>query len=297
MNQISWTYLADNGRQHHVGLAHGAESGHLLVHCNSKVILIDFKVLESANYSVFIDEQLCEIAIDKKQEGQYAYSFKVNNQADTPRNRARKKKEKRHLLQSLAFLATLVLVIGITLFGITKWNEANDRQHLAAKLQSSGLEVSARILRSENKAVKFASYFFIVNGKSYATAITYATDQSEILPTGLPLETGDEFMVTYVAHNPALNEIHYDRPTAFQFKRYRERIIPKLTTAFPDKTETEANCLFDATLASKGMDGLANLYFLSTSKSDNHRNNQFTFQKMMEDATFKSKIERLCGRW
>lgn len=297
MNQLSWTYLADNGKQHHIGLAHGPESGHLLVHCNSKVILIDFNVLESSSYSIFIDEQLCEIAIEKR-DNQYFYSFQVNNKADTPRNRARKKIEKQHMLQSLAFLATLVCVIGITLFGISQWNKANDRQHLASKLQSSGMEVSARILRSTDKEVKFASYFFIVNGKSYASATTFSNDKIELLPTGMPLEEGDEFTVTYVSTNPSLNEIHYDRPTPFQIKRYRERVLTKITEAHPNKSLSEANCLMDQVYKVKGVDGLASLYFQQTSSSDNSNHNISSYQSLMGLPSIQSKlVENQCGNW
>jgi len=134
VNQLSWTYLADNGKQHFVGLAHGAETGHLVVHCNSKVVLIDFKVFDNASYSIFIDEQLCEISIEK-QGNEYSYGFEIDNQADTPRNRARKKLEKQHLLQSIAFLGTLALVVSIAIFAISRWTSHHDQKNISAKLQ------------------------------------------------------------------------------------------------------------------------------------------------------------------
>ena len=76
MNRFNWTYVADKGVKHHVGLMHGAESGHLLVYCDAKIILIDFEILEDKKYSFFIDEQLCEISIEKI-KGQFYYSFEV----------------------------------------------------------------------------------------------------------------------------------------------------------------------------------------------------------------------------
>ena len=200
MNQLSWTYLADNGKQHFVGLAHGAESGHLVVHCNSKVVLIDFKVFENASYSIFIDEQLCEICIEKQNE-EFFYSFEIDNQADTPRNRARKKLEKQHMLQSMAFLGALILVVSIALFGISRWTSYHDQKNMSAKLQGSGQQISARILVPTEESVDYASYFFVVNGKSFSTATTYSKKLTELLPNGMPLKEGDEFPYGQIATN------------------------------------------------------------------------------------------------
>ncbi len=56
MSQITWTYVDDDGYSHNVGLFHGDNSGHLVVYCNSRIVVIDLKVLTSKNYSFFIDE-------------------------------------------------------------------------------------------------------------------------------------------------------------------------------------------------------------------------------------------------
>lgn len=294
MNQLSWTYLADNGKQHFVGLAHGAETGHLVVHCNSKVVLIDFKVFDNASYSIFIDEQLCEISIEK-QGNEYSYGFEIDNQADTPRNRARKKLEKQHLLQSIAFLGTLALVVSIAIFAISRWTSHHDQKNISAKLQRAGQQVSARILVPKDESVDYASYYFVVNGKSYATATTYSNKLTELLPNGMPLEEGDEFLVTYIPGNPSLNQIDYLQPTQFQINRYRDRVIDQLIDNNPTIEKAVLTCFFDQVYQKRNMEGIAHLYFQKTTSSKNSRHNRRTFSRLVEDPAIANSIEKNCG--
>ena len=294
MNQLSWTYLADNGKQHFVGLAHGAETGHLVVHCNSKVILIDFKVFDNASYSIFIDEQLCEISIEKK-GNEYYYGFEIDNQADTPRNRARKKLEKQHLLQSMAFLGTLALVVTIAIFAISRWTSHHDQKNISAKLQRAGQQVSARIIVQKDESVDYASYYFVINGKSYATATTYSNELTELLPNGMPLEEGDEFLVTYIPGNPALNQIDYHQPTQFQINRYRDRVIDRLLENNPAVEKEALSCLSDHIYKEKGVEGMAHLYFQKTTSSKNSRHNHRTFERLLQDPNLTNTIEENCG--
>lgn len=294
MNQLSWTYLADNGKQHFVGLAHGAESGHLVIHCNSKVVLIDFKVFDDASYSIFIDEQLCEISIEKD-GGEYFYGFEIDNKADTPRNRARKKLEKQHLLQSMAFLGTLILIVGFAIFGISRWTTYHDQKNISAKLQGAGQQVSARILVPKEESVNYASYYFVVNGKSYATATIYSNELTELLPNGMPLKEGDEFLVTYIPTNPSLSEIDYEQPTQFQINRYRDRVLDRLFKNNPKIEKETLICLFDQIYRKKGIEGMAQLYFQKTTSSKNSRHNRRTFERLLQEPTMVKTIEKNCG--
>ena len=52
--------------------------------------MLDFRVLKSKEYSFFIDDELCELTIEKKGD-HFFYSFEFNRKADTPLNRAIKK--------------------------------------------------------------------------------------------------------------------------------------------------------------------------------------------------------------
>ena len=96
MAQLGWVYLDPHGGQHRIGLYHGDKTGHLLIHCNMRVIQVDFSVKESKSYSFFIEDELCELSIHKE-HGFYSYEFTTNRKVDTPLNRLRKAEDRRNL--------------------------------------------------------------------------------------------------------------------------------------------------------------------------------------------------------
>lgn len=114
MSQITWTYIDDDGSRHKVGLFHGDNTGHLLVYCNTRIVVIDFGVQTSKNYSFFINEELCDIAVEEK-EGKFSYGFRIDQVTDTPRNRGRRKMIRSEVWQSLGigagFLVVVLLVV------------------------------------------------------------------------------------------------------------------------------------------------------------------------------------------
>ena len=294
MNQFNWTYLADNGKRHHVGLMHGAQSGHLLVHCNYKIILIDFQVLESATYSIFIDEQLCEISIERK-DNQFFYGFEINSKADTPRNRQRKRIEKKHMLQSLAFLGSLMIVIFFTIWGLTRWNEKATWSNISTELQKTSREANARVLIAPEKEGTYANYFFIVDGQSYSIKTDFPVEREIILENGMPLEPGDEFVVSYVPDNPRLNKIDYNRPTEKQIGIYQERCLEKYLNLQPNGDSRYLQCLIKLAYEKKGVAGLADIYFQDAHPDVNPHHNTNSFGRLTRDDAFKKLVENRCS--
>ena len=120
MSQITWTYVDDDGYRHKVGLFHGDSTGHLLVYCNTRIVVIDFGVQASKNYSFFINEELCDIAVEEK-EGKFSYGFTIDQITDTPRNRGRRKMIRSQMKQSLALGAGFVLVIATVVFLVLRY--------------------------------------------------------------------------------------------------------------------------------------------------------------------------------
>ncbi len=115
MSQITWTYVDDDGYHHQVGLFHGDSSGHLLVYCNSRVVVIDFSVTTSKNYSFFIDEELCDVAIEEK-DGKFSYGFTIDQITDTPRNRGRRKMNRDLTRQTIVMAFAFFLVVSAVVF-------------------------------------------------------------------------------------------------------------------------------------------------------------------------------------
>ncbi len=290
MNRFNWTYIADKGIKHHVGLMHGAESGHLLVYCDAKIILIDFEILEDKTYSFFIDEQLCEISIEKI-SGQFYYSFEINKTADTPRNNLRKKIERRHLMQGLMLLGGILLLTFTFSWFMIKWNNKEHKIIFPSELVESGKEGKAKILKVSDSEIK---YFYIVNGQSYSSETDFNNKSVIVLETGMPLEEGDEFVVKYVSENPKLNRIDYTRPTKKQITRYRERAIKKYLEYNPQKDSIYSACLVNIAFKLKGIQGLADFFFQKTPESENPSNNINTYKRLIRDTPFQQEVNKHC---
>ena len=111
MGQFNWTYIDEFNQKHKIGLYHGDTSGHVMLYCGSKIVAIDFDVQEDKKYSFFVNDELCHVSIVKK-DGSFAYDLKIDKEADTIKNKERKKKEKSHFWKGLSiFLFVFILVV------------------------------------------------------------------------------------------------------------------------------------------------------------------------------------------
>lgn len=116
MGQMAWTLVDDYGAKHRIGLVHGDENHHLMVYCDDRILLIDFDVKNSRNYSFFLNEMLVDISLEEK-KGKFAYGLEVDEKSDTPRNRLKKQQDKRHLyLTLMAFTVFAAFVAGILIW-------------------------------------------------------------------------------------------------------------------------------------------------------------------------------------
>ena len=111
MAQQNWQINTGYGRDHIIGIYHGDQSGHVVVHCNNRVLLLDFNVLQPKSYKFFIDQELCELNIDKDNNC-FCYDLSIDYQADTPKNRHRDAEEKE---ERRAYLLSLLTGVGILL--------------------------------------------------------------------------------------------------------------------------------------------------------------------------------------
>ncbi len=111
MSQLTWTVVDDFGGKFHVGMYHGDTSGHLMVYCNKKIIIIDFEVQESKKYSFYLGHEFCHLHLDKEKDN-FSYSLKKDHLAETPLNEVRKKAWRRDRYKSIvAFISFLILIV------------------------------------------------------------------------------------------------------------------------------------------------------------------------------------------
>ena len=152
MAQMNWVYLDNRGGRHRVGLYHGDQSGHVMLHCNMRVVQIDFSVKETKMYSFFIEDELCEVTLEVQPDGRFGYDFQVNKNVDTPRNRERKADNRRDNRQVAWFVAGFVALLAVVFFGL-KWygSEQQKKRMSATSLFSQLTEQSASRLGHEGK--------------------------------------------------------------------------------------------------------------------------------------------------
>ena len=112
---MKWTYLDDYGRRYNVGLYHGSETGHLLIHCNGRVVVIDFNVLSTKKYSFLINDELCDVHVEQK-DGRFAYGLEIDRKANTPGNRRRRKQERSNIVKGVLMVAAFLLVVAASAF-------------------------------------------------------------------------------------------------------------------------------------------------------------------------------------
>lgn len=117
MPQLSWSITGHTGRIYRLGLFHGEADGHVVVHCNNKVVAIDFNVEGSKTYSMFLDQELCEVSIDHTGGNTYDYDCRINREAETPLNQRRNKfkadeaREEQYRVMGLLALGIVLLLL------------------------------------------------------------------------------------------------------------------------------------------------------------------------------------------
>ena len=117
MAQHSWIYADNKGSQYDIGLYHGKESGHVLIHCNTNIMVIDFNILEDKTYSFYLGEEFLELIITKIPVNQYTYELKINKEVHTPHNLAQEKVQMKYNMISIG----LGLFIIVSILIATWW--------------------------------------------------------------------------------------------------------------------------------------------------------------------------------
>jgi hypothetical protein len=120
MPQQAWSITGHYGNTYKLGIFHGEDTHHVVVHCNNSVVAIDFSVKESKTYSLFLDQQLCEVSIDHTGGNNFTYDCRINHEVETPLNlqrKAQRAQEKRSEKIRLIAAVAVILVVLAFLMG------------------------------------------------------------------------------------------------------------------------------------------------------------------------------------
>ena len=145
MNQYQWTFLDHASRRHTLGIAHGARSGNLVVHCNAQIVKIDFRVLEPRTYSFFVEEELCHLAIEGTREEGFQYNFHIDTEVDTALNRERRLRRISARRRGWAVMSALSLAVASIIGGVCYWAWSEAQVRLQQELIVTGVPATARL--------------------------------------------------------------------------------------------------------------------------------------------------------
>ena len=163
MNQFQWTFLDNKQARHTLGIAHSATSGHLVVHCDHRVVLIDFGVLEERDFSFFVEEELCKLSLKGSKEEGFTYNFNIDKEIDTEVNRDRKEKKRSERLRSGTKLAIMLGSVLAVVLGVAYWGYSSRIERLPYSLRIDGIEATAEFLKDGR--LEFIARDNIVKGR------------------------------------------------------------------------------------------------------------------------------------
>jgi hypothetical protein len=308
MAQVGWVYLDDFGKQHRVGLYHGDQSGHLVIHCNRRVIQIDFLVKETRTYSFFIEDELCEIMLFREPDSRFSYDFHVNKTIDTPRNRLRRSDERRNRRQLLVFVAGLLVLLAAVVVGL-RWYDGYQRQAYRVRssltsrldpaaeqrLSAEGRTAIAQLVVIRESLQRRVFYSFTTRENLQITGRFSVPDTGQILlPNGFPLADHDAFETTYQPSDPKVHRVDFFRPAPATVEAYLRRAAEAQHRAHPDESRRQGLCLAQLALQRGGWKQLAHIIFQSTSPEQNAAHNRDSYHRLVRDVEFNKALKEKC---
>lgn len=252
MPQFGWTLAGNRKSAFHLGLYHGDRTGHVVIHCNSRIVTIDFGVRRTKTYSFFLDDELCEVTITHNGGNTYTYSCEINKEAATPLNEARRAKARSDWRNTVLFVTGFcaVVILITVLFSMTG---RPDRAELMAELQArGGVRTHVRIVKTSEGQLhySFRAGSSVIEGRIKSSGRPL-----------LPLESGDEFELRYQPGHPDIHLIDWSRPTSRQADRYLQRVIERHASLNPQLSERQVRCQVRAAWRYGGLAALADFYY------------------------------------
>lgn len=257
-----------------------------MVYLNSKVIIIDFQVLETKTYSFFIEEELCELEVERKEDDRFAYGFKINQDVDTPLNRKRKAQEKSDMRKTYWLAAGFftIILIGSLIFAHAYRQK---KKRLAETFSSASRPVAVQVVQQRQDSVdlKFQLEFQGLT-RDYVRSVPI-----DAITTPFPLETGDEFNLRFSLYKPSMDQLDFESISYTQLGKYRDRTMAIHQKSHPELTQDQVACQVDIAFQLYGIDGLAHFYFQDQVAKDSPLFNRESFQKLIRDLPYLEKAE------
>ncbi|MGB0929612.1 MAG: hypothetical protein ACPGVB_02465 [Chitinophagales bacterium] len=263
---------------------------------------------ESKKLSFFIDGELFEIEVIRKGK-EFLYLFTPHIYSTSKIGKTRKKAAKRELISVNTGVALLTsgLLITVLYFSIYYQNDTPALSLGGITTTGTIEEINARqkhILKRETGETKILNgnirYKFKVADDIYYgdTYLYKKIDHYYLAQTGLPIQTGDEFIVLYEPSNPNVNKILFDRPSPQKLEQYqltaREACLKNIPLSVPpDKDLSYCECLRAYLFQQYDLEALAHIIHQSTRKTRFEDFNEETYPKFMNQER-QQEIEATC---
>ena len=292
MNRFHWTYVDSTGRKNQIGIVHFPQkSGHLLIYINKKISTVDFKIFESKTYTFFIEGEMCEISVEKKGD-QYFYGFDINKEADTPHNRMRKERDRKHFWQTMLLIAGLAAIIGAVIFFNTRKNTQHYQKEALSLTATNSIAVPSKLFWEGNDVS--VSYSFVADNQVIERTTSKAVLATAATALGLSIDNGAEFMLLYAPHNPQIHRLDWTQPSPFQIQKYIEQAIQKEMKIQTGNDSTQVACHVQMAYQLHGLPALAHYLHQDIPISQNPQFNSDAYKRMVRAVPFQKAIEKDC---
>ena len=249
---MQWTVPGFGGRNYHVGVYHGEDSGHLMVHCNNNVILIDFGVKYSNSYSFYLDEELFELHIFKEQN-RFSYDLTHNEDIDSPHNRRKEQEKKTSRWRLIAGLGTLLVFV--VAFVIAESRGLTDDRLAVLEKLSAGQGVETQVSLYQQGKQWYGSYR--VDETVHNTVLN---SSHPIYRTGLDLQTGDLFPARYLPEYPNILWVEWTQPSATTLARLLHQTMEYHASQHPELSPQQVGCQVRLAYELQALDGLGIIF-------------------------------------
>ncbi len=303
MNTQSWIYLDDTGGKRKINLYHSPAKGMLLVQVDGQVVVASKEANRGGKWTFLIEDQLCDVVIWRRGM-EYSYGFRVNDYAESPRNRAVKIKNRRDFwLPTSIFLGALL--IGAALLVWRKSLNSSKPPRPVGTSVSVGEDgqllklgqLGRAAVATFTKSAEVANYSFradssrVINGSFIMDK--NAASQA-ILPTGFPLENGDEFVVVFLPEEPSVHRLELMQPVENQMLKYEKRAAEVERVLHPNEPKSRAECLARVARRATGLRGLADIFYQNYKPTDYPEHNRDTYNRLVRDVSFQKMLAEKC---
>lgn len=288
MNNSKWAFLDDNGARHVIGLMHSPRSGHLVIYINKRVSVVDFSILKSKTYTLFINEEMIHIEISLENNA-YSYSMKVDNEADTPKNRMRKERKKREITKIILIFIGLAIVLTTFLIWINGANQGK----LENELEKWNGETIAKIYIDNPDSNHLIRYYFVRNGN----IIEGQENLKQLNPDaamGIPFENQDECIVIFHPKDPSVHKLDLSTGLESQILKWKTRLLTACENNRLGPSKKQCACVIEAANEFRGKEGLSTLYHQESLVGSNQKYNRSTFQQMVNAPEFLAIYRKIC---